>query len=80
LYKVDHYDILYNNQKLKGLEPEDRVLLLIYDNDTYEIYQNNSILEEVIAEIRYTTDCCKRLSNKYIYNKLCESFKGTILL
>lgn len=78
LYKAGHYDILYSNEVLLKLEVEKRIDLLIYDNDMYEIYQNNSILEDIITEIRFTTECCKRATNKHIYNKLCLSFKGTI--
>lgn len=61
---------------LAKLDPEDRIALLIYDNDTYELYQSNSILEELMSDIRYTTACCKRTTNKYVYNRLCLSHKG----
>ena len=79
LFIPGHYDILYPNEIINNLQPELRISFLIYDNDTYEIYSTNSILEEVMKKVKCTTKCCNRSCNKYIYNQICNFFKGIFL-
>ena len=75
-YKPGHYDIIYSYETISKLEPEHRISLYIYDNDTYEIYRRISIAEEIVSKTIARTECCRRTCNKFIYKELCTTFKG----